>query len=546
MPGAAFAGPNTDRTYPLLPEDSESTVVYAYTDLVLRQRLPTHPEPGEHAGAPMNEIGTQVAGPILQRYLVFGASGYIGSNLVPFLSGRGLRVRAAARTIDVLRSRGWPGVELVQADALDTASLAAALAGVDVAFYLVHSMAAGRDFGRLDQEAAANFAAAAAAAGVARIVYLGGLVPEGATGEHIVSRRETGEVLRAGAVPVTEVRAGIIIGPGSAAFEVMRDLVLNLPVMVTPRWVRAKSPPIALENLLGYLLGVANSAAAAGRIYDAAGPGEVSYEDMMRLMAEVAGKRQPVILPVPVLSPGLSSYWLGLTTAVPPDIAKALIGGLKHDFHADDAALRQLVPQRLLSVREAIAAAFAAERSHQTVTRWAEGAFALRGFRHDVAYYAKKASGSAEAAASPAAVWGQLIRLGGRNRYFYMNGLWWLREFLDWCVGGPGFSRGRRDPDELRLGDVVDYWTVIGIEPERHLTLHFGMKAPGSGILEFDLRPMECGGTEVKVTAYWHPRGVWGLLYWYALVPAHLFLFRGWTRAIARRAEAAAGVPAAN
>jgi uncharacterized protein YbjT (DUF2867 family) len=494
----------------------------------------------------MNEITAQATETSAPRYLVFGASGYIGSNLVPFLQNHSITVRAAARNIDVLQSRGWRDVELAQADALDAASLGAALAGVDVAFYLVHSMAAGRHFGRLDHTAAANFAAAAAAAGVRQIVYLGGLVPADATGEHIVSRRETGEVLREGAVPVTEVRAGIIIGPGSAAFEVMRDLVLNLPLMVTPRWVRAKSPPIALENLLAYLLGVAQSPAAEGQIYDAAGPEEVSYEDMMRMMAEVAGKRQPIILPVPVLSPGLSSYWLGLTTAVPPDIARALIGGLKHDFHADDAALRQLVPQRLLPVREAIAAAFAAERSHQTLARWTEGAFALRGFRHDVAYYAKKASGSAQAAAAPAAVWGQIIRLGGRNRYYYMNGLWWLRELMDWCVGGSGFSRGRRDPDSLRLGDVIDYWTVIGMERERHLTLHFGMKAPGSGILEFDLRPLESGGTELSVTAYWHPRGVWGLLYWYTLVPAHLFLFRGWTRVIARRAELATGAPAHN
>jgi uncharacterized protein YbjT (DUF2867 family) len=505
----------------------------------LRDNRPPSLNPEEFTSAPMNETFTGPTGSALPRYLVFGASGYVGSNLVPFLLRHQVMVRAAARNIDVLRSRGWQGVELAQADALDAASLEATLSGVDVAFYLVHSMAAGRDFGKLDQVAAGNFAAAAAAAGVRRIVYLGGLVPAGAAGEHITSRRETGEVLRDFAVPVTEVRAGIIIGPGSAAFEVMRDLVLNLPLMVTPRWVRAKSPPIALENLLIYLLGVARSADAQGRIYDAGGPEEVSYEDMMRLMADVAGKRQPLILPVPILSPGLSSYWLGLITAVPPDIAKALIGGLKHDFHADDAALRRLVPQQLLGVREAIAAAFAAERSHQTIARWTEGAFALRGFRHDVAYYAKRASGGAQSDASPAAVWWQIIRLGGRNRYYYMNGLWWLREFMDWCVGGAGFSRGRRDSEDLRLGDVVDYWTVIGIEPQRHLTLHFGMKAPGSGILEFDLRPLEGGGTDLKVTAYWHPRGVWGLLYWYTLVPAHLFLFKGWTREIARRAEVA-------
>jgi uncharacterized protein YbjT (DUF2867 family) len=448
-------------------------------------------------------------------------------------------VRAAARNVEVLQARGWEGVELVQADALDAITLSTALDDVDVAFYLVHSMASGTEFSKLDLIAARNFAAAAACAGVRRIVYLGGLIPENASGEHIVSRRDTGDALRSGTVPVTEVRAGIIIGPGSAAFEVMRDLALNLPLMVAPRWVRAISPPIALENLLVYLLGVAASEQAAGQVYDAAGPEEVSYQEMMEMMAETAGKRRPRIIPVPFLSPGLSSYWLGLVTAVPPDIARALIGGLKHDFHADDARLRELVPQRLLTVEEAIGAAFTAEQSHHMLARWTEGAFDLRGFRHDTAFYAKKAGGSARGKVSAAALWEQVIRIGGRNRYYYMNWLWWVREFMDWCVGGAGFSRGRRDPDDLRLGDVVDYWTVIGIEPERHLTLHFGMKAPGSGILEFVLRPVADGHTDITITAYWHPRGLWGLLYWYALVPAHLFIFRGWTRAIVRRAQAA-------
>lgn len=467
---------------------------------------------------------------------MFGASGYVGSSLVPRLAREPIRVRACARSRRVLEARGWPGVELAEADALVPATLATALSGIDVAYYLVHSMAAGKDFGRLDLAAADNFAAAAARAGVKRIVYLGGLVPPGADSEHIVSRRDTGDRLRAGPVPVTEIRAGIIVGPGSAAFEVMRDLVLHLPVMVTPRWVRAKSPPIALDNLLEYLVRVAFVPEAAGRTYDAAGPESLSYEDMMRQLADVAGKRRPLIVPVPVLSPRLSSYWLGLVTAVPAPVARALIGGLRHDFTADDAALRRLVPQRLLTFRESVQAAFDAERAHAVAARWTEGAFAMRGFRHDHAYYAKRASGSAVADAPLAAVWHQVATIGGANRYYYMNALWWLRELVDWCAGGPGFTRGRRHPTALRVGDVIDYWTVVGLEPERRLTLHFGMKAPGTGILEFELAP-EGARTRVSITAYWHPRGVWGLAYWYALMPAHLFVFRGWTRAIARRAE---------
>jgi uncharacterized protein YbjT (DUF2867 family) len=467
--------------------------------------------------------------------LVFGASGYVGSSLVPRLAREQLRVRACARSRKVLEARGWAGVELAEADALAPETLPAPLAGIEIAYYLVHSMAAGRDFGRLDLQAAEHFAAAAAQAGVKRIVYLGGLVPPDADSEHIVSRRETGDRLRAGPVPVTEIRAGIIVGPGSAAFEVMRDLVLHLPVMVTPRWVRAKSPPIALDNLLEYLVRIAFVTEAAGRTYDAGGPEVLSYEDMMRQLADAAGKRRPLIVPVPVLSPRLSSYWLGLVTAVPASVARALIGGLKHDFAADDAELRRLVPQRLLTFRESVETAFAAERAHTVAARWTEGAFSMRGFRHDHAYYAKKASGSALADAPPAAVWRQVTAIGGDNRYYYMNGLWWLREFMDWCVGGPGFTRGRRHPTELRVGDVIDYWTVVGLEPERRLTLHFGMKAPGTGVLEFELEPVG-ERTRVTITAYWHPRGIWGLAYWYALVPAHLFIFRGWTRAIAQRA----------
>lgn len=469
--------------------------------------------------------------------LVFGASGYIGSNLVPYLVEAGWRVRAAARNRAVLEAQGWQGVDLVQADALQPETLAAALQGIEVAFYLVHSMAAGADFGQLDLVAAEHFASAAEVAGVKRIVYLGGLVPGQDAGEHIDSRRETGAILRRGAVPVTELRAGIIIGPGSAAFEVMRDLVLNLPVMVTPRWVRAKSPPIALDNLLGYLGAVGLLPEAAGEIYDAGGPEIATYEDMMREVATAAGRRPPVILPVPVLSPRLSSYWLGLTTSVPANIARALIGGLKHDFSAEDGALRQLVPQRLLTVREAITSAFQAERERAVAARWTEGDFAMRGFRHDVAYYAKRASGNAVAAAGAVAVWEQVTAIGGDNRYYYMNFLWTIREIMDWCVGGPGLARGRRHPGEPRLGDSIDYWTVAAIEPRRQLTLLFGMRAPGSGVLEFQIEPEGEGQTRVTATAYWHPQGVWGLAYWYALVPAHMFIFKGMTAAIARRAE---------
>jgi uncharacterized protein YndB with AHSA1/START domain len=295
---------------------------------------------------------------------------------------------------------------------------------------------------------------------------------------------------------------------------------------------------LALDNLLMYLVRLPQIDAAKGRVFDAGGAETLSYGEMMRILAEVGGKRPPLIIPVPVLSPKLSSYWLRLITAVPTNIARALIEGLKHDFTADDAELRRLVPQHLLGFREAVAAVFAAERaSEPVVARWIEGAFAVRNRRIDYAYYAKRAGGSAETSASPAAVWELVSAIGGDNGYYYMNGLWQLRELLDWLAGGPGRRHGRRDPTELRVGDRIDSWKVLGLEPERRLSLAFGMKAPGAGLLEFDLKPLDGGGTRLTVTAYWHPAGVWGLLYWYAFEPAHRFMFSGTAEAICRRAE---------
>jgi len=469
------------------------------------------------------------------RVLVFGATGYIGTNLVNRLRREGAHIRAVGRSRTVLDARDWPGVECLAADALKPQTLPAVLADVDIAYYLVHSMGSGSDFGRLDIEAAGHFADAAARAGVRRIVYLGGLIPADADSEHLLSRRDTGARLRAGTVPVTEIRAGIIVGPGSAAYEVMRDLVNHLPVMTTPKWVRSKSPPIALDNLLEYLLRIATVPEAAGRVYDVGGPETLSYEQMMRQYGELVG-RQPRIVPVPLLTPTLSSYWLGLVTAVPTSVARALIGGLKHDLGADDAAIRALVPQRLMTFKEAVQAALQAEREHAVVARWTEGALAFRAYRQDYSFYAKRASGSAVGRSTPAALWKVVTSIGGDNGYGALDWLWWLRGLLDWMVGGPGLTRGRRSAGDLRPGDRIDYWTVLALEPERRLTLHFGMKAPGSGILEFEIDPLAAGQCRLTVTAYWHPQGVWGLLYWAVLVPWHNLLFGRMTQALVQRA----------
>lgn len=473
--------------------------------------------------------------PRLPLTLIFGASGYIGTHLVPRLIAEGHAVRAVARRSAALETRGWHGVEIVEADALKPETLSRALAGVHVAYYLVHSMASGQHFGQLDITAAGNFAAAAAAAGVERIVYLGGIIPEGARSEHLLSRRDTGERLRAGAVPVIEIRAAVIVGTGSAAYEVIRDLVYHLPVMVTPKWVQSRSAPIALENLLTYLVRVAELPEAEGQIFDAGGSDFLSYEEMMRLFANCVGRR-PFILRVPLLTPNLSSRWLGLVTSVPTNIARALIQGLEYDIPAKGDALARLVPQRLLGFREAVDAALDAERLEASIGGpWVEGDLTFRERKADYAFYAKKAAGQALTDASPASVWRQLSLMGGARGYFYLDILWQIRGALDWLIAGPGLCRRRPHPTELHLGDKVDFWTVIAIEPERRLTLSFDMKTPGAGVLEFEIAEF-AGKTQLTATAYWHPAGLWGLLYWYALVPLHVILFEGMTKAIARQA----------
>ena len=505
-------------------------------DSVLPPPAPAPDAPESSAPDAWGGPGVPDIGPVL----VLGASGYVGSHLVPWLAARGLRVRAAARRADALAARGWPGVECVTADALDPASLDAALAGVRTAYYLVHSMAAGPDFPRLDRQAAVHFREAAARAGVQRIVYLGGLVPPGASSAHLMSRGETGELLRAGSVPVTELRAGIVIGPGSAAFEVIRDLVFHLPVMVTPRWVDSRSQPIALQDILEYLARVPLHAEAAGRVYDVGGPEVISYRELMHRFAALVGRRR-LIVPVPVLTPRLSSYWLDLVTAVPANVARALIEGLEHDVIADDGPIRALIPLDLQPVHAALQAAFDAERGVAgAVGRWHPGSMLYRQNRPDFAFYAKHMYGEAVAEAAAETVWPVVEGIGGRHGYYFLDSLWALRGWLDRASGGSGLARGRRDPDRLAPGDTIDFWRVVALEPGHRLTLLAEMKLPGSAALEIELQPLAPTRTRIRVTATFHPAGAPGLLYWHALTPAHWLIFPGLARAIAARAEARA------
>jgi uncharacterized protein YbjT (DUF2867 family) len=469
------------------------------------------------------------------KALVFGASGYIGTNLTPRLLEVGWKVRAAARHRAVLEARRWQGVELVAADALRPDSLHAALKDIDVAFYLVHSMAAGRNFADLDIEAARNFAAAAAKAGVGRIVYLGVLTPRKHKSAHLKSRTVAGDVLRHGSVPVTEIRAGMIIGPGSAAYEIIRDLVNYLSLMVTPRWVQSRSTPIALDDLLEYLLNVPRLPDTAGKIYDVGGPEVLNYEQLMRQYGEVTGNRF-WCLKVPLSTPRLSSYWLKLVTAVPTNIARALIDSLECDVIANDKEIRKLIPLELQNFKTTVAAAIETEQSNNISAHWAEGSIVCRNFHPEYAYYAKKAGSEASTLASANALWRQVTAFGGDEGYYYAETLWFLRRLINWFAGGPSFSRRRRHPTDLRVGDVIDAWRVIAAEPGRRLTLLMEMRGPGSGVLEFVIRDKR-GHRTLSATAYWHPAGPAGLIYWYSLLPVHAFLFRGLTAAIAKRAE---------
>jgi len=471
----------------------------------------------------------------LKHRLVFGASGYIGGHLVPYLLAQGLPVHATARNVDVIASRNWQGVVLAEADALQPDTLDNVLDDVDIAYYLVHSMAAGKAFPQLDATAAQNFADAAARQHVERIVYLGGLVPEAPRSTHLRSRQETGDILRAGSVPVTEIRAGMIIGPGSAAWEIIRDLVNHLPVMITPRWVFSRSTPIALSNLLRYLADAPVLDETAGEIYDVGGPDELTYEEIMRQYASLAEKN-PRIIPVSVLTPRLSSYWLRLVTSVPTNTARALIDGLSQDVVAKDNRLAELIPQELLGFRDSAIEALAAERMHAVPARWVEGAVACREFDPQYGFYAKQAGASVVSNASADALWRVICRVGNKGDFFYAGWLWWLRRAIDWTIGGPSFRRKRRHPDELRVGDAVDAWRVIAVEPHKQLTMLMEMKAPGAGVLEFEIRDVD-EHEQVTITAYFHPAGVWGLLYWFTLLPFHAFIFRGVTRVIAERAE---------
>jgi uncharacterized protein YbjT (DUF2867 family) len=475
--------------------------------------------------------------------LLTGATGYVGGRLLLLLANDGWPVRCLARKPEHLASRIPAGVEVVQGDLLDAASLATALRGVDTAFYLVHSMGATGDFEQQDRRAADLFGAAARAAGVRCIIYLGGLgETEASLSAHLRSRHEVGERLRAHGVPVIEFRASIILGSGSLSFEMIRALVERLPVMITPRWVQVTAQPIAIGDVLAYLRHALELDAARHVTFEIGGQDQVSYGDLMREYARQRGLRR-LMIPLPLLTPRLSSLWLGLVTPLYARVGRKLIDSIRHPtLVRDDLALRHF-SVKPMGVREAMSRALRNEDSAFAQTRWSDAlsatASAPRQWGGTRFGNLLVDSRSIPIAASPAKAFAVVERLGGQAGWHFANWLWTLRGWLDLLAGGVGMRRGRRDAEQLRAGDVVDCWRVETIEPGRRLRLQAEMKLPGRAWLDFEVQP-EGEQARLTQTASFDPVGLWGLAYWYGVWPLHRIVFAGMLRGIATAAERSA------
>jgi uncharacterized protein YbjT (DUF2867 family) len=489
--------------------------------------------------------------PLPRRILVTGATGYVGGRLVPQLLEAGYRVRVLARDPRRLEGRPWSArVEVVPGDVLRPETLPAALAGAGAAYYLIHSMAGSGDFPHRDREAASAFGAAARAASVGQIVYLGGLGdPAHQLSEHLRSRQETGAALAAAGVPVTELRAGVIVGSGSLSFEMIRELTERVPVMICPRWVYTRTQPIAIRDVLAYLLAALVTPAARGRVVEIGGAEVLSYGEMMLGYAAARGLRRWLV-PVPVLTPRLSSYWVHWVTPIPAPLARPLVEGLRNEVVVRDGVARELFPAIApLGYRDAVRLALEQLERGEIETLWSDALASSRGDRPPVTLSHEQGmirERRERSVAAPAATLFRVVAgLGGARGWLAWNVLWRLRGALDRLLGGVGLRRGRRDPDDLRVGDAVDFWRVEAVEPGRLLRLRAEMKVPGRAWLQFEAQPLEgeTGGApaaRLVQTAYFAPRGLGGLLYWYALYPLHAAIFSGLARRVAELAEARA------
>jgi uncharacterized protein YbjT (DUF2867 family) len=468
-----------------------------------------------------------------------GASGYVGGRLLRLLEASGYPVRCLARRPLHLAARVSEETEIAAADVLVYESLAPALRGVDTAFYLVHSMGSTGDFAEEDRRGAENFGRACRVAGVRRIIYLGGLASEEEDlSEHLRSRHETGEALRAAGVQVIEFRASIVLGSGSLSFEMVRALVERLPVMTTPRWVAVPAQPIAIEDVLAYLLAAIDLPLEGHRIFEIGGADQVSYGDIMHEYARQRGLRRAMI-PVPVLTPRLSSLWLGLVTPLYARVGRKLVDSLRHPTIVRDRSALEVFPIRPRGIREAIQRALINEDREVAETRWCDAlsAAALKHSYGGVRFGNRIVDSRSIDVPLPAArAFAPVRRIGGRRGWYAFNWLWRIRGFLDLLVGGVGLRRGRRDPEHVRVGDTLDFWRVEAYEPDRQLRLAAEMKVPGRAWLEFEVEPLATGST-IRQTAIFDPVGLFGLVYWSALYPVHALVFRGMLRGIARAAR---------
>lgn len=481
-----------------------------------------------------------------RRILLTGATGYIGGRLAPRLLARGYTLRCLVRDPHRLEGLDWAAqAEIVTGDVLKPETLPAALAGVDAAYYLIHSMAAGEGFAARDRQAAQHFGRAAKAAGVQRVLYLGGLQPAGSPSKHLHSRIETGDTLRQAGPPLTEFRAAVIVGSGSASFELIRHLTERVPVMITPTWVRTQTQPIAIRDVLCYLLDALDLPETTDRIIEIGGPEVLRYEDMFRTYARIRGLHRFVVH-VPFLTPNLSSLWAGLVTPISPAIARPLIRGLKSQVVVTDPSGMALFEIEPIPYEAAVRLAL--ERFHDDAveTSWSDALSSTPGKREsaDLTSEAGLIQDRRErVVAAPAPAVFQVFKgIGGENGWLYANPLWHLRGLADKLLGGPGLRRGRRNQSSLRVGEALDFWRVEALEPDRLLRLRAEMKLPGRAWLQFEVVPLPPDATgaarsQIVQTAFYEPKGLLGLAYWGVLLPFHPFIFKGMIREIARRAE---------
>src|SRR4051794_11350304 len=469
------------------------------------------------------------------RVLLAGATGYVGGRLLQALLDRRVDVRCLARRPQAIPARA--SLEVVAGDALDADSVRRALEGVDVAYYLIHAMGSTDSFERLDREAATIFAEAARDAGVRRIVYLGGLGRGPDLSPHLASRQEVGRLLAATGVDTIEFRASIVIGSGSLSFEMVRSLTERLPVMLTPRWVRTRAQPIAIEDVIAYLVAALDLDARGSEIFEIGGAGVATYGELMGEDARQRGLPR-LLLEGPGLTPRLSSLWLGLVTPVYARVGRKLIESLPHETIVRDSSALERFAIRPRGYREAIARALLNEDRELAETRWSD---ALSTGERDGQTLGAHMRGRLmdsrvrEVRVSPAEAFAPVRRLGGRNGWYYGDELWQLRGFLDVLAGGVGLRRGRRDPDTPSVGSALDFWRVEAYETDRLLRLRAEMRLPGRAWLQFEVGGDERGST-IRQTAIFDPSGLAGVLYWYALKPLHELIFRGMLTGIARDA----------